>query len=194
MRYVVYNLMPDECDFNIYDASGAMLTNDFVFTGLVNPNSYEEMKAAATPLIVTKMTGLGYTASASDIIFPGVWAARTFSNPSLAVNTARQASSSRDAFVSASVDITASLSLTSGQKGTVTLQYADDSGFTTNVKTAQASSNGNTGSLTIGLNLGQVVTAAVSGIIPATKYYRLATAQNTGTPTFGTPSIQEVLL
>lgn len=119
---------------------------------------------------------------------------RTFNNPSLAVNTARQASTTQDALVSASVPITATLSLTTGQQGTVTLQYADNSAFTTNVVSVQPSSNGNTGSLAIGLNLGQVVTATMTGVIPAGKYYRLLTTNVTGTPTYGTPVIQEVLL
>lgn len=119
---------------------------------------------------------------------------KTFATPSLAVNTSRRASTSRDAFVSASVDITASLTLVTGQKGTVSLKYADDSAFTTNVVTAQPSTNGNTGTLTIGLALGQTVSATVSGIVPAGKYYRLVTTNVTGTPTYGTPVLQEVLL
>lgn len=195
MKFVITNLGPNECDFNIY--SGAdLISNDFVPLSVSEPASYDILIAVAIPLIVTKMTGAGYgyTMSAPDVLYAGMPVSRSFSNPSLAVNTARQASTTRDTFVSATVDITASLSLTTGQKGTVTLQYADDSGFTTNLKTAQGSSNGNTGTLAIGLNLGQVVSAAVSGIIPAGKYYRLLTAQNTGTPTFGTPAIQEVLL
>lgn len=117
----------------------------------------------------------------------------TFNYPTLAVNTSRQASATRNALVSASVDVTANLSLVTGQSGKVSLQYADDTGFTTNVKTAQSATNGNTGSLTIGLNLGQVVTATVTGDIPAGKYYRVVTTNITGTPTYGTPAIQEVL-
>lgn len=116
-----------------------------------------------------------------------------FNYPTLAVNTSRQASATRNATVNASVDVTATLSLISGQTGKVALQYADDSSFTTNVKTAQSSTNGNTGSLTIGLNLGQTITATVSGDIPPGKYYRLVTTNVSGTPTYGTPTIQEVI-
>lgn len=116
----------------------------------------------------------------------------TFNFPSLAVNTARQMGGSLYGLVTASVDITATLSLVTGQTGKITLQYADDSGFTTNVKIVQPSSNGNTGSLTIGLNLGQIVTATVTGMVPAGKYYRILTTNVTGTPTYGTPVIQEV--
>lgn len=120
--------------------------------------------------------------------------AKSFSNPSLAVNTSRQPSTTRDTMVNASVDITSTISLTTGQNGKVALQYADNTGFTTNVVTVQSATNGNTGSLTIGLNLSQVYTAALTGIVPAGKYYRLVTTNITGTPTYGTPVIQEVLL
>lgn len=119
---------------------------------------------------------------------------RAFSSPTRAVNTAYQSSTTRDTDVRASVDITTTLSLTGGTTGKVTLQYADDSGFTTNVVTVQQYTNSNTGTLTIGLNTSQIGTADLSGIIPAGKYYRLATTNTTGTPTFGTPVVSEVLL
>lgn len=119
---------------------------------------------------------------------------RSFNSPSLAVNTSRQPSTSQDTMVNASVDITSTISLTTGQNGKVSLQYADNTGFSTNVVTVQSATNGNTGSLTIGLNLSQVYTAALTGIVPAGKFYRLVTTNVTGTPTYGTPVIQEVLL
>lgn len=121
-------------------------------------------------------------------------AAPSFSNPTRSLNTAFQPSTTRNAFVTYAVDIAATLSLTSGQNGTVTLQYADDSGFTTNVKTVQSAANGNTGSLTIGLNLTQTATATVSGMIPANKYVKIITTNTTGTPTFTYRNGQEVLL
>lgn len=119
---------------------------------------------------------------------------RTFNIPTRSLNTAFQISSTRDAFVSYTVDISCTMSLTSGQTGTVTLQYADDSGFTTNVKTVQSAANGNTGTLTIGLALTQTGTAGLSGLIPAGKYVKLVTTNTTGTPTFTYRSAQEVLL
>lgn len=135
--------------------------------------------------------------SVNDIFFdqPGLGtSAKVYSNPSLAVNTSRQPSTTRDTMVNASVDITSTISLTTGQTGKVALQYADNTGFSTNVVTVQSATNGNTGSLTLGLNLSQVYTASLTGIIPAGKFYRLVTTNVTGTPTYGTPVIQEVLL
>lgn len=156
----------------------------------------DALKAA---IVASTKAGLqsdtGFTFADSDYSFlHSFFGARTFANPSLAVNTSRQASAAQDAQVSASVDITSALSLSGGQSGKVELKYADDSGFTTNVVTVQGTSNGNTGTLAIGLGITQLCTATVTGLIPAGKYYRLVTTNITGTPTYGTPVIQEVLL
>lgn len=123
-----------------------------------------------------------------------VAASRSFANPSRTLNSSYQISATRDAMVSYAVNIAAALSLSGGQTGTVTLQYADDSGFTTNVVSVNSATNGNTGTLTIGLGLTQTGTAGVSGIIPAGKYVKLVTANTAGTPTFSYLSGQEVLL
>lgn len=110
------------------------------------------------------------------------------------LNTAFQVSTTTATFVSYTVDVATTLSLTGGETGTVTLQYADDSGFTTNVKTVQSSANGNTGTLTIGLALTQTSTAALTGVVPASKWVRIATANTAGAPTFTYRAAQEVLM
>lgn len=120
--------------------------------------------------------------------------ALTFATSTRSLNTAFQVSATKAAMVTYTVDIGATLSLTSGETGTVTLQYADDSGFTTNVKTVQSSANGNTGTLAIGLGLTQTSTASLTGIIPAGKYVKLVTANTAGTPTFTYRNQQEVIL
>lgn len=120
--------------------------------------------------------------------------ARTFNNPTRSLNTSFQPSATQDAMVSYSVDIACSLSLAGGQAGTVYLRYADDSAFTTNVTEVCRFAASNTGTLTIGLALNQVATGAVSGVIPAGKYVRLVTANDTGTPTFTYRRAQEVLI
>lgn len=117
------------------------------------------------------------------------WATTTRS-----LNTAFQVSATRAAFVSYTVDIASTLSLLAGDTGTVILEYADDSGFTTNVVTVQSAANGNTGALTIGLNLTQVSTASLTGIVPAGKYIRLRTVNTAGSPTFTYRAQQEVLM
>lgn len=153
-------------------------------------------KAAA----YTEASIKGYTITDADfianwpingVVDPANW---SYTTPTRSLNTAFQVSTTRNSRVSYAVSIAATLSLTTGQSGTVVLEYADDSGFTTNVKTIQSSINANTGSLAIGLNLTQTVTASVSGDVPSGKYVRLRTVNNTGTPTFTFVSAQEVLL
>lgn len=120
--------------------------------------------------------------------------AMSFANPSRSLNSAFQVSSTRASYVNYSVDIATTVSLAGGQVGTVFLEYADDSGFTTNVKEVGRFVNGQTGTLVVGLTLNQTNTAQVQGMIPAGKYVRLRTANTTGSPTFTFRSAQEVLL
>lgn len=121
-------------------------------------------------------------------------AALTFNNPARTLNTAFQISTTQNTFVTYSVDTTCVMSLTSGQSGTAVLEYADDSGFTTNVKTACKPTQANSGTLTIGLALTQINGVVLHGIIPAGKYVRIRTINNTGTPTFVLQNSQEVLM
>lgn len=124
----------------------------------------------------------------------GLIASLSFANPSRTLNSAFQISSARAAQVSYAVEVSCALTLVTGQQGTVYLEYADDSGFTTNVVEVNRFVNGNTGTLAIGLALTQIATGTLAGIIPAGKYVRLRTQNNTGTPTFTFRRSQEVLV
>lgn len=141
---------------------------------------------------VTAGTYSGVTVNNKGIVTAGT--NRSYSAASRTLNSAYQISTTRDCFVSYGVDVSATISLLAGQTGTVVLEYADNSGMTTNVVTVQTSVNGNTGTLTVGLNLTQTTTQSVTGIIPAGKYVRLRTVNTTGTPTFTYRTGQEVLL
>lgn len=121
-------------------------------------------------------------------------AARSQSSASRSLNTIFQINATRDCIVNYSVDISCTLSLTTGQSGTVFLEIASNSGFTTNVQELARFVNGNTGTLTIGLALTQNVTGTLSGYVPTGYYVRLRTVNNTGTPTITYRSGQEVLL
>lgn len=158
--------------------------------------------------IQTQLIGLSYALSGSDILFiatnlltpieviaiKSATQVRSFSTASRSLNSAFQVSSTRDALVNYSIDVASTLSLLAGQVGTVFLEYADQSGFTTGVTEVCRFVNGNSGTLTIGLNLTQAVTGSVGGMIPAGKYVRIRTANTTGTPTFTYRSGQEVLV
>lgn len=114
------------------------------------------------------------------------------SNPIRALSTAYQVMG--NTLVIGSIEQDASLSLSGGTKSTITLQYADDSGFTTNVKTASVGVNGNTGTLTLGLNTVGAGGGNVVGFIPASKYYKFVPANSTGTSTNTVLNVQEVTI
>jgi len=124
----------------------------------------------------------------------GSVSSRGFSYTTRAVNTCFQASATRDVMVSYAVDIAATLSLSGGQQGTVFLELFTDSGCTTGTQEVTRATNGNTGTLTIGLNTVQTSTARLSGVVPAGMYLRLRTANDAGTPTFTARPGQEVAL
>jgi hypothetical protein len=92
------------------------------------------------------------------------------------------------------VDISTTVSLSGSQVGSVILEMATNVGFTTGVQTIQSFSNGNSGTLVIGLVLTQLNTACLSGDIPPGNYVRLRTVNITGTPTFTYQVGQEVIL
>lgn len=115
------------------------------------------------------------------------------SSASRSLNSAYQISALRNALVSYSVEIECTLTVSGGETGTVFLEIADDSGFTTNVQELCRSVNGNSGTLTIGLSLTQTLVANVEGVVPGGKYVRLRTDNTAGTPTFTYRSGQETL-
>lgn len=117
-----------------------------------------------------------------------------FSYPTRSLNSIFQPSPSRDTIVTYSIDIACTLSLSGGQTGTVFLEVADDVDFTTNIQEISRTVNGNTGTLSIGLNITQNCTAQLSGCIEAAKFVRIRTANTTGTPTFNYRSGQEAIV
>lgn len=133
--------------------------------------------------------------SATTVAFasPGT-ATRSQSLSSRTLNTIFQPSSTRDATVSYSVDISCTLSLSGGMNGTVILEMATNAGFTTGVQTLSQFTNAQIGTLTIGLNITQTNTACLTGYIPFGNYVRIRTVTTTGTPTFTLQNGQEVLL
>lgn len=122
----------------------------------------------------------------ADLPLPAVYLSPAFS----AVTTATQLSTTRNSYVNY-VFPTSMTSLLTSQALTATLQYADDSGFTTNVVTVNVDVQGCSGivSLTLAGRL------QVNGRIPIGKY-RKVTLSQTGGATVPTTisSSQEVLL
>lgn len=198
--------------FDVYTVGGNSIANDGVTIPFSSFTDFASREAAAESALLTYGSVHGYTYGASDIIWPyynqsavaaqiatatsslPLPVAMSFGTTTRSLNSAFQVSSGRASIVSYTVDVASGLTLTGGNAGTVTLQYADDSGFTTNVTTVQSSTNGNTGTLTIGLATTQIVSATITGVIPAGKYVKIVTANTTGTPTFTYRAGAEVLL
>lgn len=105
------------------------------------------------------------------------------------LNSAFQVSSTRNSMVNYTNTISAALSLTGGQTGTVSLQICSTSGGTY-VEIANTS-NGNTGTLTLGLGITQGLNAQVFGFVPAGYYIKLVTS---GTAAISYVTGQETLM
>lgn len=120
--------------------------------------------------------------------------ARSQSTASRALNSAFQVSATRDALCIYSIQLTVTASIAGGQNGDVILEIADDSGFTTNVQTVGIGGLGQTYTLAVALQGVQPQTTSVIGYVPAAKFARLRSVNNTGTPAFSIRAQQEVLL
>lgn len=119
---------------------------------------------------------------------------RSFSYTTRTLNSCFQVSASRDTFVTYAVDVSTTLSLSGGQTGTVYLRTYTNSSCTTGAQELARFVNGNTGTLTIGLNITQNATGTLTGIAPAGTWLRLDTENTAGAPTFTARPGQEVLL
>lgn len=107
-----------------------------------------------------------------------------------AVTTAGQISTSRSALVNYEFPGALALSLLTGQSVTATLKYADNSGMSTNVVTADVSSVGASGLA----GLAQTNSLKLTGEIPPGKYRQVTFATTGGATTPATLTVaQEVL-
>lgn len=166
-------------------------------TALFWPDSNGRFGNIKGPSSATSGDMIGFASTsgqlAQDIGAP-VAVSRSQSSASRSLNSAFQISTTKDSLVNYSVDIACTLSLTGGQTGTAFLEIATNSAFTTGVQELCRFVNGNTGTLTVGLNITQNITGGLNGYVPSGYYVRIRTANTTGTPTFNYRSGQEVLL
>lgn len=168
-----------------------LLKGDTGATGPQGPSGSNGSTGATGPQGVTGATGAtgaqgiqGATGPAGTTDYNNLTnkpASRSVSIVTRSLNSNFQASTTRDSLCIYSADIAATLSLTAGQMGTIFLETSADG--STNWTELSRFSNGNTGTLTIGLNLTQTVTAELSGYVPAGYYIRLRTT-GTGTITY----------
>lgn len=144
------------------------------------------------PSVGTAGTYSGVTTDAQGRVTAG--STRSFSYPTRSLNTCFQVSASRDAAVSYAVDVGTTITLTSGAQGTVFLRTYTNSGCSTGTQELARFTNGQTGALTIGLNLAQTVTGNISAVLPAGTWAQLVTVNDVGTPSFTARPGQETLL
>jgi hypothetical protein len=89
--------------------------------------------------------------------------------------TAFQPSTTKSSVVKYTIQIAATLSLVTGQSGTAFLETSPNNATWTEVTRF---TNGNTGSLTIGLNLTQTITGQLDAYVPPTYWCRIRTTGN----------------
>jgi len=174
-----------------YANSGGTVTSITAGTGL-SGGTITTSGTISLPNTGTSGTYSSITTDAQGRVTAGT--TRSFSYTTRSLNTCFQVSSTRDAIVAYSVDIATSLTLSTGQQGTVYLRVYSNNACSTGTQEITRFVNGNTGTLTIGLSLTQNVTGTLTGVIPAGSYVQLVTENNTGTPTFTARPGQEVLM
>lgn len=115
---------------------------------------------------------------------------KTFNNSiSRTAGTAFQISTTQDSGVSYKIPVTSSATLIAGSRAQATLQYADNSGMTTNLKTVDSDDFGiGSGLVVVGYG-----TLKLVGKIPSGKWALITVSAITGSPTIGSCAGQEVL-
>lgn len=174
---------------SFFDTSDNFISNNIV--SLAGISLVSGTWAFIQSAVSTYATGQGNTlvSLVSEVSMNA--AVRTVNTPTRVLNTAYTPSSTLPTMVIMSVEIDASLSLTGGTKGTVTL-LASNNSFSTSTAESETV-NGNTGTLTIGLNTVGAGGGTVIGFVPAGWAYKAVTASSTGTATFSVLSTTEIV-
>lgn len=159
--------------------------------------------STSVPVYATLGSGLVFTGgSTNQLSVAGVDyntlanlpAARSFNYPSRALNSCFQISPTQDADFHYRVDVTSSLNLTAGAQGTVTATSYTNNSCTTGGQAMVDGTSAQTGTLIVGLGIGQITSVSLDGTIPAGKYMKITTVNTVGTPTFAIRSVQSEVL
>ncbi len=177
---------PVNADWNASSGGAQILNKPTAVSAFTNDASYVSSGAMTTALAGKFNTPAG--TAAQYVRGDGSLTARSFSVTTPSLNTANQLSTTRDVDVRCAVDISVTSLILAGAQGTATLQYADDSGFTTNVVSVISGTN-STGGV---LNVTNVGTVSLAGMIPAGKYRKITTSTQAGSPTFAMRTCQEI--
>lgn len=140
----------------------------------------------------TSQSGKVLSTNGSSASWVAQAASRSQSSTTHSLNTCFQISTTRDVLAIYSVQMVSTLTLAGGTVGTIAIDTYDDSGCTTNLQTVGKTTDGNTGTLTVGLNTSQTVADTLVGYIQAGKYVKISATSSTGTATFSYLLGQEV--
>lgn len=125
---------------------------------------------------------------------------RSFASPARTIQTVDAAANgwqidaSRDAFVSYSVTIATSLSLSGGSGGYVVLEINATNASSGWTEVARVTNSQSGSGLVIGLAISQSVGGPLSTEVPAGYYVRVRSVNSSGTPTFTLHSTREIKL
>lgn len=185
-------------DWNSVSGLSQILNKPTLFSGAYadltgKPTLFSGAYADLTgkPTLATVATSGSYNDLSNKPTIPTL---PTYSQSSVSrtLNSNFQPSTTRNTLVNYSVEIATTLSLSGGTVGTVFLEISADG--STGWTELSRFTNGNTGALTVGLNINQNMTSTLSGTVPAGYYVRLRTVNTTGTPTFTYRSGQETAI
>lgn len=115
---------------------------------------------------------------------------KTFSVPLRSLNSSFQISTTQDAYAEYSISTSCTAALVAGQNVTTTLEYADNSGMTTNLKVINQSPNSTSGVLSVS----NQSPGNVHGWIPAGKFSDIVTSTTGTTCTVAIGTAQQEVL
>lgn len=144
------------------------------------------------PTLATVATSGSYIDLSNKPTIPTI-VAPSQSGATRSLNTAFQVSTTRQFMVTYSGSITTTANIAGGQDGSIILEIASDSGFTSNVQTLSSCRNSQTYTLAVAIQGVQINVTPLHGFVPIGYYVRLRTVSTTGSPTFAFVSGQEVL-
>lgn len=153
-----------------------------------------KVKTASGPSVEARLATLDAAVLALQVAVSALGAARSQSSVTRSLNTAFQVSTTRDALVIYTPRLTVTASIAGGQDGDVFLEIADNNTFTVGVQQVSISGLGQTYTLAVAIQGVQPQSGVVVGYVPAGKWVRLRTANNTGTPATAYRVGQEILL
>lgn len=182
----------------------ALLAGGIVFDGTslklsgVNQSDISGLAyTLGTKVDAASLSTVATTGDYNDLINKPATGTPVQSKPTPALATAYQPSTTRGALLNASVVITTSITLTGGAEAYAIAEIASNSGMTTSLQEVGRITNGQSGSLVIGVAITQKSAGVLSFYVPAGYYFRITQVNVTttgGTPTVTVGAVQQTLL